>query len=60
MSASRGTSNEQQTDAADLARFGYQQELKRGLGLFDSTMIVAGSICLRLARVVSSAFAMNS
>ena len=36
MSASRGTSNEQQTDAADLARFGYQQELKRGLGLFSS------------------------
>src|SRR5215467_14577403 len=36
MSASRGTSSEQQTDAADLARFGYQQELKRGLGLFSS------------------------
>ena len=36
MSASRGTSHEQQTDAADLARFGYQQELKRGLGLFSS------------------------
>ena len=36
MSASPGTSSEQQTDAADLARFGYQQELKRGLGLFSS------------------------
>jgi amino acid transporter len=36
MSASPGTSTEQQTDAADLARFGYKQELKRGLGLFSS------------------------
>ncbi len=36
MSASPGTSSEHQTDAADLARFGYQQELKRGLGLFSS------------------------
>jgi amino acid transporter len=36
MSASPGTTSEQQTDAADLARFGYQQELKRGLGLFSS------------------------
>ena len=36
MSASPGTSSDQQTDAADLARFGYQQELKRGLGLFSS------------------------
>jgi amino acid transporter len=36
MSASPGTSSESQTDAADLARFGYQQELKRGLGLFSS------------------------
>src|SRR5580700_1811218 len=26
----------QETDAADLARFGYSQELKRGLGLFSS------------------------
>jgi amino acid transporter len=36
MSASPGTSSEQQTDAADLARFGYKQELNRGLGLFSS------------------------
>src|SRR5512140_1294982 len=36
MSASPGTSSESQADAADLARFGYQQELKRGLGLFSS------------------------
>ena len=36
MSASPGTSSDQQSDAADLARFGYQQELKRGLGLFSS------------------------
>src|SRR5215813_10420881 len=42
MSASPSTSSEQQTDSADLARFGYQQELKRGLGLF-STWAVAFS-----------------
>ena len=36
MSASPGTSSDHQSDAADLARFGYQQELKRGLGLFSS------------------------
>jgi amino acid transporter len=36
MSASPGTSSDQQADAADLLRFGYQQELKRGLGLFSS------------------------
>jgi amino acid transporter len=36
MSASPGTTSDHQTDAADLARFGYQQELKRGLGLFSS------------------------
>jgi len=36
MSASPGTTNEQQADAADLARFGYKQELKRGLGMFSS------------------------
>src|SRR5690242_8318064 len=36
MSASPSTSSDQQADAADLARFGYQQELKRGLGLFSS------------------------
>jgi amino acid transporter len=35
MSVSPGVS-EQQHDAADLARFGYKQELKRGLGLFSS------------------------
>jgi amino acid transporter len=35
-SASPSTSTDQQTDAADLARFGYKQELKRGLGLFSS------------------------
>src|SRR5512140_862091 len=33
MSASPGTSSESQADAADLARFGYKQELKRSLGL---------------------------
>jgi amino acid transporter len=42
MSTSPGVSSEQQQDAADLARFGYQQELKRGLGLF-STWAVAFS-----------------
>jgi len=36
MSASPGTTSDHQTDAADLARFGYKQELKRGLGLFSS------------------------
>jgi amino acid transporter len=36
MSVSRGISTDQHSDAADLARFGYQQELKRGLGLFSS------------------------
>ena len=36
MSASPSTSSDHQTDAADLARFGYKQELKRGLGLFSS------------------------
>src|SRR5437588_12292305 len=36
MSASPGTSSDHQADAADLARFGYHQELKRGLGLFSS------------------------
>jgi amino acid transporter len=36
MSASPGTSSDHQADAADLARFGYNQELKRGLGLFSS------------------------
>jgi len=35
-SASPSTSTDHQTDAADLARFGYKQELKRGLGLFSS------------------------
>src|ERR1700756_4006568 len=36
MSASPGTTSDHQTDAADLARFGYKQELKRSLGLFSS------------------------
>jgi amino acid transporter len=36
MSASPSTSSDHQADAADLARFGYKQELKRGLGLFSS------------------------
>jgi amino acid transporter len=36
MSASPGVSSDHQADAADLARFGYKQELKRGLGLFSS------------------------
>jgi amino acid transporter len=35
MSVSPGVSD-QQHDAADLARFGYKQELRRGLGLFSS------------------------
>src|SRR6516162_3920595 len=39
MSASPGTSSEQQADAADLARFGYKQELRRGLGLFSSLAV---------------------
>jgi amino acid transporter len=30
------TSSEQERDSADLARFGYKQELKRSLGLFSS------------------------
>jgi hypothetical protein len=29
-------SGEHERDSADLARFGYKQELKRGLGLFSS------------------------
>jgi len=36
MSASPEVSSDHGRDAADLARFGYQQELKRGLGLFSS------------------------
>jgi amino acid transporter len=36
MSTSPGVSSEQQHDAADLARFGYKQELRRGLGQFSS------------------------
>jgi amino acid transporter len=36
MSASPGISSDHQADAADLARFGYKQELRRGLGLFSS------------------------
>ncbi|HXF21410.1 MAG TPA: APC family permease [Streptosporangiaceae bacterium] len=36
MSASPDTSAEHNRDAADLARFGYQQELKRSLGLGSS------------------------
>ena len=36
MSASSDTSAEHNRDAADLARFGYQQELKRSLGLGSS------------------------
>src|SRR5262249_16224595 len=42
MSASPGTSTDHSADSADLARFGYKQELKRGLGLF-STWAVAFS-----------------
>jgi amino acid transporter len=41
-SASPSTSSDHSTDSADLARFGYKQELKRGLGLF-STWAVAFS-----------------
>jgi amino acid transporter len=36
MSASQEISSEHQHDAADLARFGYKQELKRSLGIFSS------------------------
>jgi amino acid transporter len=37
MSATSGATSDHPTaDAADLARFGYKQELKRGLGLFSS------------------------
>jgi amino acid transporter len=36
MSASHELSSEQQTDSADLAQFGYRQELKRSLGIFSS------------------------
>jgi amino acid transporter len=36
MSTSPGVSSNAENDAADLARFGYKQELKRGLGLFSS------------------------
>src|SRR5215813_10764127 len=42
MSASPSTSSDHSIDSADLARFGYKQELKRGLGLF-STWAVAFS-----------------
>ncbi len=36
MSIGTQTSGEQERDSADLARFGYKQELKRSLGLFSS------------------------
>src|SRR6516164_5529967 len=36
MSTSPGVSSDHGNDAADLARFGYSQELKRSLGLFSS------------------------
>src|SRR5215469_2447622 len=36
MSTSPGVSSNAEQDAADLARFGYKQELKRGLGMFSS------------------------
>src|SRR5256885_11465651 len=36
MSSGTQASGEQERDSADLARFGYSQELKRSLGLFSS------------------------
>ncbi len=36
MSSTRGAPSEHERDSADLARFGYRQELKRSLGLFSS------------------------
>ena len=36
MSANPGVPSRTEHDAADLAQFGYKQELKRGLGLFSS------------------------
>ena len=36
MSTGTQVSSGHERDAADLARFGYKQELKRGLGLFSS------------------------
>jgi len=36
MSASPGVSSNAEHDAADLAQFGYKQELRRGLGMFSS------------------------
>ncbi|HEY7430367.1 MAG TPA: amino acid permease, partial [Streptosporangiaceae bacterium] len=36
MSASHEVSTEHQHDSADLAQFGYRQELKRSLGIFSS------------------------
>src|ERR1700737_5367440 len=36
MSSGIHTSGGQERDSADLARFGYKQELKRSLGLFSS------------------------
>ena len=36
MSTGTQTSGEQERDTADLARFGYKQELRRSLGLFSS------------------------
>ena len=33
----------QERDSADLARFGYQQELKRSLGLFSSFAVASVS-----------------
>ena len=36
MSSGTQASGEQERDSADLARFGYAQELKRSLGLFSS------------------------
>ena len=51
MSASPSTSSEQQTDSADLARFGYQQELKRGLGLFSTWAVCCSLEVLGLALI---------
>jgi amino acid transporter len=36
MSANPGVTSSDEQDAADLARFGYKQELRRGLGMFSS------------------------
>ena len=44
MSASQEVSTGQDQDSADLAKFGYKQELKRSLGTFSSFAVTGQNI----------------